>query len=186
MPGSMPDGKEFIRNFFINKDIRRILDVGPGSGNYPDLFNGVGEYSKSPVEFLGIEWIAVEIFEPYVTMFEIPRKYDRIIISDIYDVNWDTLGVFDIVILGDVLEHMDQSRGVEVIEKAVNHAAFVVLSLPIIDYPQGASYGNQHEAHVEQYTPQKIERILSPYHILASYEGDIIGAYIFRKNLEWK
>lgn len=184
MPGSMPEGKQFIKNFFgwyVAEDSSKVLDVGPGSGNYSDLLHNRGEYEFYPGAALpNIEMVAVEIFPNYIDFFNLHSKYSSIIISDIYDVNWEELGWFDVVIFGDVLEHMEESRGREVIAKAVKYAGAVIISLPIIDYPQGSSYGNEHEAHIEQYTPERIRDILSEYHMIDSYEGEIIGTYIFR------
>lgn len=181
MPGSMPAGKDFTRKFLLDKPIKRILDIGPGSGNYFDLLNCRGEYQgwgHADRYINGFEWVAVEIFEPYVQRFELITKYNRIIISDAYDIEWDQIGTFDVIFLGDVLEHMEESRGREVIRQAVNHAPIVVISLPIVDYPQGPSYGNVHETHVEQYSPERLKDILKDYQLFDSYEGEIVGVYI--------
>lgn len=184
MPGSMPEGKRFIRDFLLHKRIERILDVGPGSGNYYDLLNCHGEYKNwgAPDKYLGVEWVGIEIFKPYVESFNLESKYSRIIISDIYDFNWQMK--FDVVFLGDVLEHMSEDRGREVIKRAVEHSTWVVISLPIVEFLQGATYGNAHEAHVEQYTPERIKKILEDYHIEAFEEGDIIGVYILKGNYD--
>jgi len=183
MPGSMPEGKAFIKDFLINLPISRILDVGPGSGNYYDLLNGLGEYTNYTGGTLNeqVEWLAVEIFPDYVNIFNLNSKYDQIFFSDIYDLDWNTIGgKVDVVILGDVLEHMSEDRGALVIHMAADYSDYVVLSLPIIDYPQGESWGNIHEAHVAQYDPLKIKKLLKGYDIIASFEGEVIGVYIFR------
>ena len=179
----MPEGKQFIKDFLLSKRIKTVLDVGPGSGNYYDLLTQSGEYRQYPGGFLDaatIKWIAVEIWEPYITIFDLRDKYDEIIISDIYDLDWEQLGPVDVVILGDVLEHMIESKGREVIKAAVNHSNWVILSLPIIDYPQEASWGNKYEAHVEQYSPERIKTLLYPYEIVAYQEGEVMGSYIIR------
>lgn len=181
----MPEGKLFIKEFLSDKYITRILDVGPGSGNYFDLLTGAGEYANYPGRNLGrddaVEWVAVEIFEPYLNSFKLYNKYNQIYISDIYDVSWEELGKFSVIILGDVIEHMQESRGREVIKRAADHADWVIMSLPIIEYPQGISYGNVHETHIEQYSPHKVKSLLADYDIVASQEGDVIGVYIFRR-----
>jgi hypothetical protein len=172
MPGSMPEGKDFIKDFLSKQDIHSILDVGPGSGNYYDLL--------APV-FPDAEWSAVEIFKPYTDMFHLKDKYDLIFSCDIYDFAWEYFTGYDVVILGDVIEHMEESRGREVIKDATENATWVVLSLPIIDYPQGPSYGNVHETHVEQYSPERIRALLKDYSLVAYQEGEVIGVYIFTK-----
>lgn len=180
MPGSMPEGKQFIKNFLISNDVTSILDVGPGSGNYVDLLKGVGEYANYPGGTRNnVRWEAVEIFEPYIEIFNLRNKYNFIYTSDIYDLIW--IRRYDAVILGDVLEHMSYSRAVEVIKQATDHANWVILSLPIIDFPQESSWGNEHEAHVEQYSPERVRDLLAGYEIVAYYEGEVIGSYIFRK-----
>lgn len=183
MPGSMPEGKDFIRKFLLDKPIKRILDIGPGSGNYYNLLNCLGEYSKwgEQNKYQNIDWVAVEIWEPYVESFKLNDKYNEIIISDVYDLDWDSLGTFDVTFLGDVLEHMIESRGREVVKKAVGHSSIVVVSLPIINFPQGPSYGNIHETHVEQYSSKRIKNLLSDYTLLEEKEGNVVGVYIITK-----
>lgn len=179
----MPEGKQFIKDFLSDKSIKRILDVGPGSGNYYDLLTKTGEYENYPGEpIYGIEWVAVEIFEPYIEIFKLTSKYNEIIISDIYHVSWDDLGYFDVVILGDVIEHMSEDRAKEVIKNSADHATWVILSLPIVDYPQEASWGNIHETHVAQYYSETVkDNLLKNYTMIDYKDGAIIGTYIFTK-----
>jgi hypothetical protein len=180
MPGSMPEGKELTRQFLLDKPVKRVLDIGPGSGNYFDLLNCHGEYHGwgEPNKYLDVYWLAVEIYEPYINRFNLRAKYDSIIIADAYDIDWNDLGQFDVIFLGDVLEHMVEERGREVIRQSVDHSKWVVISLPIIDYPQGCEYGNIHETHVEQYSPQRMKELLKDYNIITSMEGKVIGVYI--------
>jgi SAM-dependent methyltransferase len=188
MPGSMPEGKQFIKDYLMDVDtkihkIKRILDIGPGSGNYYDLMMAEGEYEKYPggkLNSFHVEWVAVEIWEPYIEAFNLNRKYSQIIISDVNYLDWEKLGYFDIIIFGDVIEHMPIWDAKEVLRKAALHSDFIVMSLPIVDFPQGASYGNEHEAHVEQYSSKRVrEELLAGFEIEASLEGEIIGVYIF-------
>lgn len=176
----MIEGKFFIKNFFLDKDIHKILDIGPGSGNYYDLFTGQGEYEHK-VKLHVEDWSAIEIWGPYIDFFHLTGKYNHIYVQDVYDTDWDKLGSFDIIIFGDVIEHMAFNRAKEAIQKASNHAKWLVLSLPIINYPQEPSYGNIYEAHVEQYSPERVKELLEGFEILAQEEGSVIGAYIFRK-----
>lgn len=179
MPGSMPEGKQFIKDFLLTKDIKRILDVGPGSGNYHDLLTKVGEYSDyNGGSISGVEWVAMEIWEAYVERFELLRKYDKVHIGDIYWADWNSLGTFDVIILGDVIEHMEENRGRKVIRQAVAHSRFVILSLPIVDFPQEGSYGNAYEAHVAQYYHDTVMEILGDYRLISYNVGNTIGTYI--------
>lgn len=167
----MPEGKDFIKDFLLDKNIKRILDVGPGSGNYFDLL--------SP--HIDCEWVGVEIYPLYLDMFNLRGKYSTLIFTDIYDLDWESLDRFDAIIFGDVIEHMGYSRAQEVLAKAIDYGTWLVLSLPIVEFPQGASYGNEHEAHVETYSPERVRELLAPYNLVAAFDGEIVGAYIFTK-----
>jgi len=74
MPRSLIDGKAWISHEVTRLRPATLLDVGPGQGTYSDLLRGV-----TP----GSSWSCVEIFEPYVEMFELRRKYDVVHVADI-------------------------------------------------------------------------------------------------------
>ena len=95
MPRSLIDGKAWISHEVTRLRPATLLDVGPGQGTYSDLLRGV-----TP----GSSWSCVEIFQPYVEMFELRRKYDVVHVADIRSFSWPTR--YDVVILGDVLEHL--------------------------------------------------------------------------------
>ena len=89
------EGKAWISHAVSRLRPTTVLDVGPGQGTYADLLR-----SCTP----GALWSCVEIFAPYVQMFGLHSKYDTIYVADIRGFAWP--GRFDVVILGDVLEHM--------------------------------------------------------------------------------
>jgi SAM-dependent methyltransferase len=171
MPGSMEEGKAFTKQFLLDKNIKRVLDVGPGSGNYFDLL----------AHDINAEWVGIEICDFYIPRFDLLRRYNKVVIADIYNADWNDLGEFDVIILGDVIEHMLIDRAQKVIKECIEHAKWVVISLPIIDYPQGASWGNKYEEHVEQYNPQRVRKLIDPYNLIAAQEGEVIGVYIISK-----
>ena len=138
MPRSLAEGKAWISHVVTGLRPKSVLDVGPGQGTYSDLLRAC-----TP----GACWSCVEIFAPYVGMFDLRRKYDEVHVADIRSFRWN--GTFDVVILGDVLEHMVLSDALDVWHAARAHAEHVVLSIPIVEYPQGAHHGNAHEAHLE-------------------------------------
>lgn len=115
-----------------------VLDVGPGVGTYAKLLAGpdVGRM------------IGLEVWEPYVETYALARYYDEIVIGD---VRTSPLPDVDVVILGDVLEHMSRADAVAVWDRAHAVARLAVyLSVPIVHYPQDEIEGNPFEVHVEQ------------------------------------
>lgn len=135
MPSSMDEGKAWAFGAIRHLAPATILDVGPGQGTYRTM---VGP---------GARWWAVEVWGPYVERYGLDDLYDRVIVADVRYLDWTALGRFDLVILGDVLEHMPREDALAVWERAREHAEWVLLSLPIVLYPQDAEEGNPYEAH---------------------------------------
>ena len=174
MPGSVAEGKDLVKEFCIKNNVERVLDVGPGEGTYYFALQG------SPVTRLD----GVEAWAPYINQFDLRNKYTNLFVSDIYYFDWNKAGQYDMVILGDVLEHLMFSQGREVLEQAANHATWVALSLPIYGYAQGWGHdGNWFEAHLEQYNHEGVLKLLNEmnYEVLETFKGGTVGVYIFTK-----
>jgi SAM-dependent methyltransferase len=139
MPLSSPEGKSWIRDrvwALGQANPLRVLDVGPGAGTYAKLLAGP-EVAKL---------IGIEIFEPYVSTYRLHDYYDEIIIGDARTVDFPAT---DVVIIGDVAEHMSEADALALWDKAAAAATQAVyLSIPIVHYPQGEIEGNHHEVHV--------------------------------------
>lgn len=171
MPGSAQEGKSMVRDFIIKNEIKHVLDIGPGEGTYYEALQGTGITRLD----------GIEAWAPYVNDFQLTNKYDNLIIGDVYYIDWAKLPYYDIVLFGDVLEHMPEEQGWDVILRAAKHSRWLVISLPIYGYPQGVSFdGNWFEAHVEQYSHQKMLDIFEVYGftILEQMQGSILGVYI--------
>ena len=168
MPYSSVEGKGFVRDFLADKWLLQIVDVGPGAGAYRELLRGHDAW-----------WTAVEIWAPYVTQFGLREKYNEVVISDVAWIDWDLLGNIDLVIFGDVLEHMKYEDASQVVARAVSRSKYVVIALPIIHYPQGTEMGNPYEAHVQHYSPTSVrELLLDDYDLVAYDEQETVGTYI--------
>jgi cyclopropane fatty-acyl-phospholipid synthase-like methyltransferase len=137
MPMSSAEGKGWIKERVdaLGGDLT-VLDVGPGVGTYAKLLAG-----QTVSHITGIE-----IFEPYVATYRLHEYYDEIIIGDAREVD---LPAADVVILGDVAEHMTESEALSLWQRSsVAARRAVYLSIPIVHYPQGEIEGNEHEHHV--------------------------------------
>lgn len=176
MPYSNQDGKEDLRDFLAEiPNVSRIVDIGPGAGSYFDLLH---------YNFPNIEWVAVEAWAPYVLTFELAKRYDNIIISDVRWVNWDKVNNSDIVIMGDILEHMDINEARSVLNEAAMRSRYVVVSVPIIRYEQGAVGGNPFEEHVIHYDEKSaVFTLLNGYDIVYLSTHDVIGIYVVKGEL---
>ena len=88
----------------------------------------------------------MEIFEPYVDRFMLRHRYHDLIVADVRDLN--PFPPADLVIFGDVLEHMPAHDARVVWDRARQVAWRLVIGIPVRPYPQGESEGNPWEAHV--------------------------------------
>ena len=147
MPYSSNSGKRFIDRvvqrlddkFFVH---HRVLDLGAGSGTYSDRYTKLLPRSK-------FTWDAVEIWEPYVEKFNLNSKYDNIALQDAVEYVNSTLKMYDICFIGDLVEHMTKEKAQELVSAAMKISQLVIISIPIIHYPQGEYEGNPYEAHVK-------------------------------------
>lgn len=134
MPWSSGEGKPWLYERIKATGALSMLDIGPGSGTYGRMLNWIDDRA------------CIEIFEPYVERFGLADVYHPVIVADARTAVFPSA---DVVILGDVLEHMTVPEAVSVWLKAAGAARRALyLSLPIVEYPQGPSEGNDHEAHL--------------------------------------
>lgn len=138
MPFSTPifkqQTKEYIQNYF-NADWN-ILDVGAGCGTYADML--------TPLGFNNIE--AIEIYEPYISQYNLNSKYKKVYCDNIVSSNID-FSKYNAVLLGDVIEHMSIKDSLIVLDK-IESSKEIIIGIPF-NAPQGEHYGNIYETHVQ-------------------------------------
>ena len=127
-----------------------VLDVGTGFGRWGMLcreFLDAWEGRESRAQWK-IRIDGIEAFPTCLTPVH-GYIYDRIHVGDAVDV-LPTLGTYDVVYLGDVVEHQTRPRAWALLDAAVRHARqAAIVTIPIGDnWPQevGAD-GNWYHAH---------------------------------------
>lgn len=146
MPYSSGEGKEWARARYEATRPGTVLEVGPGAGMWSKLLRPVHRG----------HWTAVEVFAPYVDRFGLNDLYDEVIVQDVRETPAAMFAV-DLVIMGDVIEHLERGDGLLVLAKARKHARRILLATPIIPYPQGPSEGNEHEAHLDSWSQAEMD-----------------------------
>lgn len=164
---SSVEGKEWIKErvtALADSAPVSVLDVGPGVGTYAKLLAG------PQVSHL----TGLEIFEPYVDTYRLQQYYDEIIIGDARQVD---LPPADVVILGDVAEHMTEAEALDLWNRSAAAARRAVyLSIPIVHYPQGEIEGNEHEHHVVD--DWNHDKVLAAFPGIGNYWlGTEVGVY---------
>lgn len=79
---------------------RRVLDVGPGWGKYATLLR---EYLNERPAVID----AAEAWAPYIAEHHLERLYDAVFPCDVRDLNDARLATYDLVLMVDVIEHLD-------------------------------------------------------------------------------
>ena len=166
MPYSSPNGKNYIKEYLDKTRPKTIVDVGAGSGTY-------ARSCKSSNQHL----TAIEVYEPYVPKFDLIKLYDTVIIGDVRQLE---IPKSDLIILGDVLEHMSREEARIVLDCARTRADHVIVSIPLGYYPQDEFEGNSYERHiVDNWNHEGVIKYLgkpSQYHL----QGEI-GVYVYKK-----
>ena len=145
MPTSSSWGKPQTVEWFKTNEsnITRILDIGVGEGTYFNLINRDNNIAKTA------EWIGVEVWEPYIHKYQLASKYNQIINQDVRKLNWNELGHFSVALAGDILEHMTKEESIRLVDEILDHTDTLIISIPIIYYPQGEFEGNPYEEHIK-------------------------------------
>ena len=110
----------------------QILDVGAGWGKYRDL---LPDYENMD---------AVEIWDPYVESESLAARYRQVYTMDVADMHPHLMGIYDVVIFGDVLEHLKQQDAFDVLDRC-----FQALVIVPFLFEQGEEQGNPYEAHLQ-------------------------------------
>lgn len=174
MPTSSNEGKDFIYTCLTNNlsnAITSVLDLGAGRGTYYNLF-------KENNNILAhAHWTGVEVWKPYVDKYNLHKKYDILINQDIRQIDFKLLGKFDISFAGDVLEHMTKEECVSVVESILSVSKHLIISIPIVHYPQGHVNDNPYEEHIKN--DWSHEEMTETFPKIKDYfVGDLIGVYI--------
>lgn len=125
----------------IDPEPQTILDVGAGAGQWYDLLRPWFPDAKID---------AVEIFAPYVERYGLRDRYDHVIIADARGDLLERGRRYDLVIFGDVIEHMTRSEAMTLLAGSWWRHALV--SIPIGDCPQDGTEENPYEAHIETWS----------------------------------
>lgn len=155
MPSSDPIAIPKIISIVKILNPRSILDVGCGTGKYGLLFREYLDINYNRLNPASWQIIidAVEIDESYLT------PVHEFIYNNVWNADWLKHSVpdgYDIIFLGDVLEHWPDGKWQEALLKAKRYSKFTIIACPNWSgsIMQGSFYGHDQEIHQIALTPQ--------------------------------
>lgn len=138
MPGSYRHFDALIGDR-ISLDFPRdtqILDVGAGSGKYRDILH----------DFPDID--AIEPHSPYIERFELHNRYRRVFDCSAQHISPYQPSWYDLVIMGDVLEHMTVEDARQFLYLCASSRTAVLVAVPYL-YEQEDYDGVEWERHIQ-------------------------------------
>ncbi|MFC1502302.1 hypothetical protein ACFL6A_02710 [bacterium] len=173
---------------------KSILDIGVGFGKYGflsreylELFDGREKLWDWKIIIDGIE-----IFQDYITPLH-KMVYNQIDIGNVTDILPALEKKYDLILLIDVIEHLNFDEGEKLIEMCQQHAKNVIISTPRYFMQQPEMFGNPFEAHKSFFKKKHFKRIPNIIFIpnmlsLIVYMGDnakLLGKILRRKRVKW-
>lgn len=166
---SYPFGKaetiELIQKLYPDKSAT-VLDVGPGRGIYRNLLSEKG-YSNID---------AVEIYEPYIEAFKLRELYRNLYHKNVIDFEYEK---YDVVIFGDVLEHIEVKSAQKVISYAKRHSGLIVVSVPYCLEQIGTQVDGSGDHQQEDLTKELFLERYEGFRLLV--EDEKLGIFYYTK-----
>ena len=153
MPSSRPNTIPTVVHLIRQLKPRSILDVGIGFGKWGHLFReytDILEAEHHPSRYERKNWKiqidGIEGFPQYIT--EMHRYlYSEIHIGDACELI-HRLPRYDIIFMGDIIEHLQKKRGLQLLRDSVAQAnKAVIVSTPKYETAQGDLCSNEMERH---------------------------------------
>lgn len=141
-----------------------VLDVGPGRGKYGLLLR---EYLNAPPRRID----AVEA-EPSYVDDRLRALYDDVLVGDVLDVPAEALEPYDVVLLVDVIEHLEKADGLELLSRIPGR---IVISTPVDFFSNGPGLPPSEE-HRSHWTRADFDELDRP----VEEDGSRFGATVVR------
>lgn len=156
--------KQEIKKYIINhfKSTDTVLDIGAGCGTYSMLLEGY---------FKNID--AIEAYLPNIKNHNLEKKYNNVYNIDIQHFKFD---YYDLIIMGDVLEHLTITEAQEVLKYILPKCKQIIVAIPY-QLKQEEVENNIYEIHKQPDLTRKNMKERYP-DLELLYGNQIYGYYI--------
>lgn len=134
-------------------DLRTVLDIGPGRGKYGAMVRELRPEAHT---------IALEIEGAYVDLYGLRALYSDVRVGPGHQLLDSPDAEYDLAILGDVLEHMPKSHGLDVLHYLTYRTRYLWVQYPN-RYRQGSLGGYPSEAHLSIWTRADFDALNADY-----------------------
>jgi hypothetical protein len=187
MPSSRPNAIPTVIGVVMELKPCSILDVGVGFGKWGHLFREYTDIIASesnPSRYRKENWRVridgIEGFANYLTPMH-EYIYDKVEVGDAIEV-LPRMGRYDLIFLGDVIEHFEKEEGRRLLTLALSHAEkALMITTPRYETPQGSSCGNELERHRSCWTAADFLKYEGAS--VASLDGNILLAVITKPDV---
>lgn len=142
----------------------KVLDIGCGAGKTSKLIRE------------RCSWLeGVEVWALNVERFRLRDLYDSVSVKDGRGVPDEELKGYDLVVLGDVMEHWTRQEAQGFLGRARALKVIVWIQVPFL-YKQGALEGNQFEIHQQDDLTRENMKEHYPF-LVEVYADQLLGCY---------
>lgn len=128
----------------LGDDIKTILDLGCGKGEFGNIFNKNNRF----------EITGVDIFKSYLDQCRKKGKYKRLIKSDLRKIKFRNKS-FDAVVCLQTIEHLNKKDGESLIKKIEKIAKkLIIITTPVGDCGQESYDDNKYQKHLSSWYPK--------------------------------
>src|SRR6266540_4340244 len=165
MPSSRPNTIPTVIHLVRQLKPKSILDVGIGFGKWGHLFReytDINESEHDPARYQRRHWRVridgIEGHQAYLTPMH-RYLYNRIHLGDAARLI-RKLPRYDLIFLGDIIEHFDKAAGLALLGDALTKARqAVIVSTPKFETEQEDLCGNELERHRSLWTPKDFRKL---------------------------
>jgi hypothetical protein len=174
MPSSARTFDSELELYFRQVHHDSVVDIGPDEGKYGRMLRRAQPKSRL---------ISVEIDPGYVKQYKLRDIYDEVLVQDAAEPMNDLDRAFDAVILGDCIEHLRKSVGLDLLNFLIYRSKIIIVKFPL-QMLQNIWQGHKSEAPVSVWSEDDFR---SMDHLFA--ERDFICLAMVRgymnQTMEW-
>lgn len=173
MPYSEPTFDNKIKNFLFSHPGKTYLDIGAGAGKYGQMIRKINPSAQI---------IGVEVNKKTISQFKLKETYDQIYAGKIEDfvaekIVKDPKFTVDFALIGDCLEHLKKSTGIDLLHYLIYRTKYIILVFPS-KWVQFDFEGNIYEAHQSVWAKEDFETFKHQHQKLKHMNLVIIKAYL--------